>query len=251
MYSNTPTTIPAYGAHHHHHSGVREALGVLALLTLVLRDPNPSRALRDLVAGVGMLIGALVGAGILIHLWSISRVLVGLVAVGCFLLHQRCTETRRRQAVATELGRRAYYLTELALVATPHELAMVPGLWDVAEVSFATHDTVCALETRWDTLFPAQFPSQADQRSYGRLCRCRPDQQHHCERPTTINIPVAANQLTAQHRRIAGLIGRAGADFVVGAPTFRTHRIPLRGKPQPLRAAMGNTAPIPSPGCAR
>jgi len=117
------------------------------------------------------------------------------------------------------LGRRAYYLTELALAATPHELAMVPDLWDVAEVSFTTHDTVSALETRWDTLFPAQFASQLDQRSCGRLCRCRPDQQHHCERPTTINIPVTANQLTAQHRRIAGLIGRAGADFVVGAPT--------------------------------
>jgi len=218
MYSNTLTTIPAYGAHHHHHSDVGEALGVLALLTLVFRDPNPGRTLRDLVAGVGMLIGALIGAGIVIHLWSVSPVLVGLVAVGCFLVHQRCTATRRRKAVATELGRRAYYLTELALVATPHELAMVPDLWDVAEVSFTTRDTVCALETRWDTLFPAQFPSQLGQRSCGRLCRCRPDQQHRCERPTAINIPGAASQLAAQHRRIAGLIGRAGADFVVGAP---------------------------------
>jgi len=96
---------------------------------------------------------------------------------------------------------------------------MVPDLWDVSEVSFATHDTVSALETRWDTLFPAQFASQVDRRNCGRLCRCRPDQEHRCERPTTINIPVVAEQLTAQHRRIAQLIGRAGADFVVGAPT--------------------------------
>jgi len=217
---SAPTGVRDVQQHtHHHHSDVGEALGVLALLTLVLRDPNPGKTLRDLVAGVGMLIGALIGPGILIHLWSISPMLVGLVAAVCLLSNQRCTSTRLRQAVATELGRRAYYLTELALVATPQELAMVPNVWDVAEVSFTTHDTISALETRWDTLFPAQFPSQLNQRRRGRLCRCRPDQQHHCQRPTTINIPVAANQLTAQHRRIAQLIGRAAADFVVGAPT--------------------------------
>jgi len=186
---------------------------------LILRDPNPGKTLGDLVAGVGMLLGALVGAGTLIQLWSVSPVLVGLFAVGCFLINQRFTSTRLRQAVATELGRRAYYPNELALVATPQELAMVPDLWDVAEVSFTTHDTFSALETRWVTLFPAQFPSQLDQRNCGQLCQCRPDQPHRCERPTTINIPLAAEQLAAQHRRIAKLIGRAGADFVVDAPT--------------------------------
>ncbi len=61
----------------------------------------------------------------------------------------------------------------------------------------------------------------------------RPD-EHHCQRPTNINLPVAAEQLAAQRRRIATLIGRAGADFVVGAPTsLRTHRIPLRAGPRP------------------
>jgi len=149
----------------------------------------------------------------------VSPVLVGLVAVGCCLVNQLFTSTRLRQAVAIELGRRAYYLTELALVATPHELAMVPDLWDVAEVSFTTHDTVSALENRWDTMFPAQFASQLDRRNCGRLCRCRPDEGHCCERPTNINVPVVVEQLDAQHRRIAKLIGRAGADFVVGAPT--------------------------------
>jgi len=232
MYSNTPTTIPAYGGHHHHHhSGVGETLGVLALLTLVLGDPNPGKTLGDLVAGVGMLLGALVGAGILIRLWSVSPVLVGLVAVGCFLVNQRFTSTRLRQAVATELGRRAYYLSELARVATPQEMAMVPDLWDVSEVSFTTHDTVSALETRWDTLFPAQFASQLNQRNCGRLCRCRPDQQHLCERPTNINILVVVEQLAAHHRRIAKLIGRAGAGLRRGRTNFFTHRSPLRGRP--------------------
>ncbi len=84
MYNNTPTSIPAYGAHHHHHSDVGEAFGVLALLALILRDPNPGKAVGDLVAGVGMFLGALVGVGIVVQLWSVSPVLVGLVAVGCF-----------------------------------------------------------------------------------------------------------------------------------------------------------------------
>jgi len=104
-------------------------------------------------------------------------------------------------------------------MATPQELAAVPDLRDVAGVSFTTHGTFSALETRWVTLFPAQFPSQLDQRNNGQLCRCRPDQKHRCARPTTINIPLAAEQIAAQHRRIAKLIGRAGADFVVDAPT--------------------------------
>jgi len=93
MYSNTYTTIPAYGAHHHHHSDVGKALGVLALLASILRDPNPGKTLGDLVAGVGMLIGALIGVGLFIHLWSVSPVLVGLAVAGCFLLNQRFTST--------------------------------------------------------------------------------------------------------------------------------------------------------------
>jgi len=45
----------------------------------------------------------------------------------------------------------ALHLNELALVATPQEVAAVPDLWDVAGVSFTTHDTFSALETRWVT----------------------------------------------------------------------------------------------------
>jgi len=140
------------------HSDVGKALGVLALLASILGDPNPGQTLGDLVAGVGILIGALVVVGILIQLWSISPVLVGLAAAGCFLLNQRFTSTRLRQAVAAALGRRAYYLTELALAATPQELAAVADLWDGAGVSFTTHDTVSALETRWDTRFLHSSP---------------------------------------------------------------------------------------------
>jgi len=249
MSSNTYTTIPAYGVHHHHHSDVGKALGVLALLASILRDSNPGQTLGDLVAGVGMLIGALIGVGLFIHLWSVSPVLIGLAAAGCFLINQRFTSTRLRQVVATELGRRAYYFNELARMATPQEVAAVPDLRDVAGVSFTTHDTFSALETRWVTLFPAQFPSQLDQRNNGQLCRCRPDQKHRCERPTTINIPLAAEQIAAQHRRIAKLIGRAGAHFVVDAPT--SSRTASRREAGPLSGALGNTAPIPGPGCAR
>ncbi len=219
MYPNTPTTIPAYGAHHRHHSDLGEALGVFALLSLILRDPNPGKAIGELVAGLGMLLGALLGVGLFIHLWPASPLLVGLIGAGWFLVNQRSDSNKLREVLTVESARRTYYLNELALVATPQELAIVPNLWDVTEVSFATHDTVCKLETRWDATFPAQYPSQADRRNCGRLCRCEPHEGHRCELPTNINVPVVAEQLTAKRGRITKLIGRSGADFVLGPPT--------------------------------
>ncbi len=158
MYSNTPTTIPGYGAHHRHHSDLGEALGVFALLSLVLRDPIPGKAIGELVAALGMLLGALLGVGLFIHLWPASPVLVGLIGVGWFLVNQRSDSDKLREVLTVELARRTYYLNELALVATPQELAIVPNLWDVTEVSFASRDAVCALETRWDATFPRAVP---------------------------------------------------------------------------------------------
>lgn len=143
--------------------------------------------------------------------------------------------------VAIAFGHRAYYLNELARMATPQEVAAVPDLRDVAGVSFTTHDTFFALETRWVTLFPAQFPSQLDRRDHGQLCRCRPDQKHRCERPTTINIPLAAEQIAAQHRRRQANRASRGP-LRRGRTDFFTHRIPPRGGP--LSGALGNTAPI-------
>ena len=69
MHNNQPTTIPAYGAHHRHHSDLGDALGVFALLSLILRDPNPGKAFGELVAGIGMLLGALLGVGLFVQLW--------------------------------------------------------------------------------------------------------------------------------------------------------------------------------------
>jgi len=125
-----------------------------------------------------------------------------------------------REVPAVELARRTYYLNELALVATPPEIAAIPHLWDATEVSLATRDTVWALETRWDTTFPAQYPAQADRRSCGHLCRCEPHEEHRCELPTNINVPNVVKQITAQRGRITKLIGQSGADFVLGPPAL-------------------------------
>jgi len=220
MYNNQPTTIPAYGAHHHHHSDLGGALGVFALLSLILRDPNPGKAFGELVAGFGMLLGALLGVGLFVQLWPASPVLVGLIGAGWFLVNQRSESNKLREVLTAELARRTYYLNELALVATPPEIAAIPHLWDVTEVSFATRDTVWALETRWDETFPAQYASQADGRSCGQLCRCEPHEEHRCELPTNINVPIVVEQITAKRGRIAKLIGRSGADFVLGPPAL-------------------------------
>jgi len=221
MYSNQPTRIPAYGAHHHrHHSNLGDALGLFALLSLILRDPNPGKAFGELVAGIGMLLGALLGVGLFVQLWPASPVLVGLIGAGWFLTNQRSESKKLREVLTVELARRTYYLNELALVATPPELAAIPHLWDVTEVSFATRDTVWALETRWDTTFPAQYASQADRRSCGQLCRCEPHEEHRCDLPTNINVPNVVEQITAKRGRIAKLIGQSGADFVLGPPAL-------------------------------
>ena len=221
MYSNQPTKIPGYGAHHHrHHSDLGDALGVVALLSLILRDPNPGKAVGELVAGIGMLLGALLGVGLFVQLRPASPVLVGLSGVGWFLVNQRSESDKLREVLTVELGRRTYYLNELALVANPPELAIILHVWDVTEVSFATRDTVWALETRWDATFPALYPSQVDRRSCGQLCRCEPDEEHRCDLPTNINVPNVVEQITARRRRITKLVGRSGADFVLGPPAM-------------------------------
>jgi len=220
MYNIQPTTIPAYGAHHHLHSDRGDALGVFALLSLILRGPDPGKAFGELVAGFGMLLGALLGVGLFVQLWPASPVLAGLIGAGWFLTNQRSAANKLREVLAAELARRTYYLNELAVVATPPELAAIPRLWDVTEASFATRDTVCALETRRDETFPALYPSQADRRSCGQLCRCEPHEEHRCELPINVNVPNVVEQLTAQRGRIAKLIGRLGADFVLGPPTL-------------------------------
>ncbi len=136
MYSNTPATIPAYGARHDHYLHLVEAFGAFALLSLILREPNPGKAIGELAAGVGMLLGALVGVGLFVQLWSISPALVGLAVVGTYLINQRCVSTKLKQSVAAELSSRSYYLNQLARVATPQELAIVTDLWDTDEVFF-------------------------------------------------------------------------------------------------------------------
>ena len=218
MYNNQPTRIPAYGAHHHHHSNLGDALGVFALLSLILRAPNPGKAIGELVAGLGMLLGALLGVGLFVQLGPASPVLVALIGAGWFLTNQRSESNKLREVLTVELGRRTYYLNELALVATPPVLAIVPHLWDVTEVSFATRDMVWALETRWDATFPAQYPSQADRRSCGQLCRCEPHEEHRCDLPTKLNVPNVVEQIAAKRGRITKLIGQSGTDFVLGPP---------------------------------
>jgi len=220
MYSNTPTTIPAYNAHYHHHSDVGEAFGVLALLALILRDPNPGKTLRDLAAAVGILIGALVGVGILTQLWSISPVLVGLAAAGCFF------------------GQPALYLNEAAAscryrVAPPRLLPHRTGTG--GHPARAGHGARpvgrgrgllrhprhgMGARTRWDATFPAQYPAQADRRSCGQLCRCEPHAEHRSELPTNINVPQRREQITARRGRITKLIGQSGTDFVLGPPAL-------------------------------
>lgn len=221
MYSNQPTKIPGYGAHHHrHHSDLGDALGVVALLSLILRDTNPGKAVGELVAGIGMLLGALLGVGLFVQLWPASPVLAGLIGAGWFLTNQRSDSNQLRDVLAVELARRTYYLNELALVASPPELAAIPHLWDVTEVSLATRDTVWGLETRWDATFPARYPSQADRRIWGQLCRCEPHEEHRCQLPANVNVPNIVEQIAAKRSRITKLIGRSGADFVLGAPVL-------------------------------
>jgi hypothetical protein len=91
---------------------------------------------------------------------------------------------------------------------------------------------------------PAQFPSQLDRRNCGQLCRCRPDQTYRCERPTTINIPLAAEQIAAQHRRIAKLIGRAEA---ASSWTHRLLHAPHPAERRPSEWRLGQHRSHPGP----
>ncbi len=110
------------------------------------------------------------------------------------MVNQRCTSTRLRQAVATELPRRAYYLTELALAATPQELAMVPDLWDGAEVSFATRDTVWALEHAGMQHSPRNTPRKPTDEAAGNCVGANRMRNTAANYPPTSTFPNAASR---------------------------------------------------------